>query len=332
MIYEWYKAVEFAYPAVLLLLVLLPVWIGWYASKYRSRQGSVRVSTVKAFHARSFRNYMMHLPFALRILAAACIIIAMARPRESQTRERKQGEGIDIVLSMDVSGSMLSQDFRPNRLEVAKNIAVDFITNRPVDRIGLVIFSGESFTMSPLTTDKNSLVSQVESLRSGMLKDGTLIGEGLATAVARLMDGEAGRVIILLTDGREEAPDTRLIDPLSALEIARARGVKVYTIGMSAQQHATISENIQGRRVTPALLDEDLLRRIAESTGGAYFRARDETDLREIYREIDQLEKSDFEIISSVQYSEQFQVPLAAAMVLLLLEFLLRFLWLRRFP
>jgi Ca-activated chloride channel family protein len=247
----------------------------------------------------------------------------------------RKGEGIDIVLCIDVSGSMLSQDFTPNRLEVAKSVAEEFIRSRPIDRIGLVIFSGESYTLCPITTDKNTLITQVSSLRSGMLQDGTLIGEGLATSVDRLTKSDAkSKVVILLTDGKEEAPETRLIDPLTALEITKAQGVKVYTIGMSAQNAIPVEENVKGKKPTATnnFLDEELLRRIASETGGEYFRARDKLSLQDIYGQIDKMEKSKIEIQSLRHYHDEFIPLLLIALGSLFIELILRFTILRKFP
>jgi Ca-activated chloride channel homolog len=276
------------------------------------------------------------LPFVLRLLALSCIIIALARPQRHNDEQLRKGEGIDIVLAIDVSGSMLSHDFIPNRLEVAKEVAEDFIRARPIDRIGLVIFSGESYTLCPITTDKNTLLTEINGLRSGMLQDGTLIGEGLATAVDRLSKSNAkSKVVILLTDGKEEAPDTRLIDPLTALEIAKAQHVKVYTIGMSAQNAETVPEETGGkhpRTVTDNFVDEQLLRRIAGETGGEYFRARDRLSLENIYLQIDKMEKSKIEVQSLRHYQEEFIPLLLIALALLFVELLLRFTILRKFP
>ena len=278
---------------------------------------------------------MRHLPFILRLLEIICIILALARPRQHSDEQLRKGEGIDIVLAIDVSGSMLSQDFQPNRLEVAKQVAEEFIRNRPIDRIGLVIFSGESYTLCPITTDKSTLFTQVNGLRSGMLQDGTLIGEGLATSVDRLTKSDAkSKVVILLTDGKEEAPETRLIDPLTALEITKAQGVKVYTIGMSAQNAIPVEENVKGKKsaATNNFLDEELLRRIASETGGEYFRARDKLSLQSIYGQIDKMEKSKVEIQSLRHYYDEFIPLLLAALGLLFIELILRFTILRKFP
>ena len=335
MIYSWLQDIHFAYPRVLSLFLMLLFLIWWYINKSRTGQASFKVSTIGAFNTKTWKNTIRHLPFILRLLALSCIILALARPQKSNDDKQTKGEGIDIVLSMDVSGSMLSKDFQPNRLEVAKELAADFIRSRPIDRIGLVIFSGESYTLCPITSDKNTLITQVESLRSGMLQDGTVIGEGLATAVNRLTKSEAkSHVIILLTDGKEEPPETRLIDPLTALEIAKANGVKVYTIGMSAQNYVPVAEKIAPsvRRPTDIFLDEDLLRKIASETGGQYFRARDKLSLRNIYEQIDKLEKSEIQITTLKKYEEKFVPFLLDALLFLFLEIVLRFTVFRKFP
>ena len=335
MLYDWIKHIEFAYPKMLSLFAFVPALVWWYVKKYNSQQAALKVSTAFSFTASSFKNYLRHVPFVLRLLALCCIILALARPRQHSDEQLRKGEGIDIVLAIDVSGSMLSQDFQPNRLEVAKDVAEEFVRDRPIDRIGLVIFSGESYTLCPITTDKNTLLQQVSGLRSGMLQDGTLIGEGLATAVDRLSKGDAKtKVVILLTDGKEEAPETRLIDPLTALEIAKAQNVKVYTIGMSAQNSIAIQENVKGKKqpITSDFLDEELLRRIAAETGGEYFRARDKLSLETIYQQIDKMEKSKIEVQSLRHYQDEFIPLLLIALALLFVELILRFTVLRKFP
>ena len=335
MIYNWIQDIEFAYPRVFSLFLMLLFLIVWYYKKSSATQAGFKVSTIDSFNTASWKTTFRHLPFIFRLLALSCIILALARPQKRNDDQQSKGEGIDIVLSIDVSGSMLSKDFQPNRLEVAKELAADFIRSRPIDRIGLVIFSGESYTLCPITTDKNTLLSQVGSLRSGMLQDGTVIGEGLATAVNRLAKSEAkSHVIILLTDGKEEAPETRLIDPLTALDIAKANRVKVYTIGMSAQNYVPVSEKVSSanRRPTDIFLDEELLRKIASETGGQYFRARDKLSLRNVYEQIDKLEKSEITITTLKKYEEKFVPFILAALLFLFLEIVLRFTVLRKFP
>ena len=334
MLYDWLRHIEFAYPKVFSLFLWIPILLWWYIAKYRSGQPSIKVSTIQSFNTSSWKIVFRHLLFVLRLLALSSLIMALARPQVRNDEQQSRGQGIDIVLSMDVSGSMLSQDFQPNRLEVSKEMAADFIRSRPVDRIGLVIFSGESYTLCPITTDKNTLITQVESLRSGMLLDGTVIGEGLATAVDRLSKSDAkSKVIILLTDGKEEPRETRLIDPLTGLDIAKAHGVKVYTIGIGAQNYTPVAEKVgTSTRTSDAFLDEDLLRRIATETGGQYFRARDRLSLKNIYDQIDKLEKSEIEITTQKKYEEKFIPFILAALIFLFLEILLRFTVFKRFP
>ena len=336
MLYNWLKEITFAFPLALALFIVLPLLVWWYVKRSDRSQGAFRVSSAHAFTVTTWKNRFRHLPFILRLLALALLILALARPQKGHEEEHSQGEGIDIVLCMDVSGSMGSRDMLPSRMEVAKQVAEDFVRGRPVDRIGLVIFSGESFTQCPVTTDRNTLITQIRTLESRRyLKDGTVIGEGLATAVDRLSESEGkSKVVILITDGKEDAPDSRLIDPLTALEIAKAHGVKVYSIGMGVMP-STVDEKTgnQGGR-TPAVdfIDEQLLRKIADETGGRYFRAKDREGLQNIYRQIDQLEKSKVEYTSYKRYEELF-LPLAlAAIAFLFLEILLRLTLLKRFP
>lgn len=337
MLYEWINDMDFAYPSVLSLFALLPVLIFWYVKRSNRGQSTISVSTAYAFTVSSWKNRFRHLPFVFRLLALACLIVAMARPQKRNDDQRTEGEGIDIVLCMDVSGSMGSRDILPSRMEVAKEMAIGFVKSRPVDRIGLVIFSGESFTQCPVTTDKNTLITQIQTLESRRyLKDGTVIGEGLATAVDRLAKSEAkSKVIILITDGKEDAPDTRLIDPLTALEIAKTNGIKVYTIGMGAVATNIVElPGVKSARKNPAIdfIDEQLLRRIAEETGGRYFRARDKEGLKNTYTQIDQMEKSKVEIQSFKRFEERFLWFVLAALAFLFIEILLRFTIFKRFP
>lgn len=332
MIYDWLQHIEFKNLWVLPFLGMLPV-LAWL--QYRTARGrfsTVAVSTTKTFTVRTFRNALLQVPMWLRLLAMGCLILALARPQTRNVQNRTRGEGIDIVLCMDVSGSMLSRDFYPDRLTVAKEVAAEFVRARPVDQIGLVIFSGESYTQFPVSTDHESLLQQITNLRSGMLESGTVIGEGLATSVDRLQQSKAkSRIVVLLTDGKEEPPETRLIDPYSALEIAKTKGVRVYTIGMLAQQSATIAEGGTGG-IQKAFVDEDLLSRIATQTGGKYFRAADKEGLQQIYSQIDKLEKSNVEIVSKERIDEKFGAFILAALFLLVIELLLRYTLLRTLP
>lgn len=327
---------DFAYPLVFGLFVLLPFMIWWYKKKHDRQQASIKVSAANAFTVSSAKSYFRHLPFVLRLLALSALILALARPQKRNDQQHTQGEGIDIILCMDVSGSMGSRDILPSRMDVAKEVAEEFVRSRPVDRIGLVIFSGESFTQCPLTTDRNTLIAQIQTLESRRyLKDGTVIGEGLATAVDRLSESDAkSKVIILLTDGKEDPPDTRLIDPLTALEIAKARGVKVYSIGMGAIPSSIVEITGHKAQKNPAIdfIDEQLLRKIAEETGGRYFRAKDKEGLQNIYKQIDQMEKSDIEISSYKRFKELFLPFVLAALAFLFIEIILRFTVFRKFP
>lgn len=330
MLYDWFRHIEFAWPWMVALAALPLLLIWWYVYRADAKQGSVMVSAAAAFRASSWKSRFRHLPFILRILAIAALIIALARPRTRNDRELKEGEGIDIVLCMDVSGSMGSTDILPSRMEAAKAVAEEFVRNRPVDRIGLVIFSGESFTQCPITSDHTTLLAQIQGLESRRyLTDGTVIGEGLATAADRLSQSKhKSRVIILLTDGKEDPPETRLIDPLTALDIAKAQQVKVYTIGMSAAPDAAPGAKKPGGD----FLDEQLLQKIAAETGGQYFRARDKEGLGAVYKQIDRMERSKVEVRSFRKYEEQFLPFVLAALALLFLEMALRYTIFRKFP
>jgi Ca-activated chloride channel family protein len=335
MLYNWIKDISFAYPFCFSLFALLPVLIVWYIKKNNSSQASIVVSTTHSFNVITYKNRLRHWPFILRLLALTCLIVVLARPQKHHTETNEEGEGIDIILCMDVSGSMGSRDILPSRMEAAKEVAVEFVKSRAVDRIGLVIFSGESFSQCPLTTDKNTLITQIQSLESRKyLSDGTVIGEGLATAADRLSKSESkSKVIILLTDGKEDAPATRLIDPLTALEIAKSVQVKVYTIGMSAiVPTAPGISSAKTKIATGDYVDEELLTRIANETGGQYFRATNKDGLKRIYDQIDKLEKSKIEITSLKKAEEKFLPFVLAALGLLFLEVLLRFTLLRKFP
>ena len=337
MLYDWIKNIDFAYPLLFGLFALVPLLIGWYIKKQNKRQATILVSSVHPFTVSSWKNRFRHLPFILRLLAMSCLIVALARPQKRNDEQRSEGEGIDIVLCMDVSGSMGSRDILPSRMDVAKEMAEEFVRSRPIDRIGLVIFSGESFTQCPITTDRNTLISQIRTLESRRyLKDGTVIGEGLATAVDRLTKSASkSKVIILITDGKEDAPDTRLIDPLTALEIAKAQQVKVYTIGMGAMPSSIVEvTGNKPKKRNPAIdfIDEELLAKIANETGGKYFRARDKDGLKNIYNQIDKLEKSKIDITSFKRYEEKFLPFMLAALSFLLLEMILRLTVFRKFP
>lgn len=335
MLYNWFQNIEFAYPWAFALLALLPAMIWWYATRSAKQQSTLMVSSVRSFGStNSWKTALRHLPFILRVLAILCLIVVLARPRTRNDQEMVSGEGIDIMLCMDVSGSMLAQDFNPNRLEAMKQVAAGFVDKRPTDRIGLVIFAGESFTSSPITMDRNTLKSQIYSAQTGYLADGTAIGDGLATSVERLKNSTArSRVVILLTDGENQGG---LIDPIAAKEIAKSVGIKVYTIGMATEGFAAAPvQDADGQislRRQKVNLNEGLLRQIAAETGGLYFRARDNAGLQNIYAEIDKLEKSDVDITTLKRFNEKFLPFALAAALLLLAELILRYTVFKKFP
>lgn len=335
MINEWLQHINFAYPWMLWLLLLVPLMMVWYIAKQKQNRSSFKVSSLGIYKKHNTgKNNFIHLPFILRLLTISLLIVAVARPQSKNEEERIEGEGIDIILCMDVSGSMLAEDFTPNRMEAAKEVAVKFIEGRKADRIGLVIFSGEPFTQCPLTTDHAVLISQVYGVHSGVLQDGTAIGSGLATSVERLKKSESkSKVVILLTDGENNGG---LIDPATAMEIAKTFKVKVYTIGVGTEGFATLPQQSAGGGITRTQekvnIDEKLLKEIARQTGGAYFRATDNTSLQNIYTEIDKLEKSKIETSRFAKYAEEFYWLAIAAAVLLLMEMWLRYKVLRKFP
>ena len=334
MLYEWFENIEFANKWMLPFLGLLPVFVWLRYRMMPSLKSSFAVTTAKSFRVRTPRNFWIFFPFIFRLLAIACVIVALARPQTRNQQRQTTGEGIDIILCMDISGSMLSTDFYPNRFEVSKEMAIQFVQSRPVDQIGLVIFSGESFTQVPVSSDHQMLIEQIRGLRNGMLRDGTLIGEGLATSVERLSASKSrSKVVVLLTDGKEQPPKDRVIDPYTALEIAKSRKVKVYTIGMNAMRPSVAIVQEKGALPpTTSGLDEVMLKRIAVQTGGQYFRATDSEGLQQVYQQIDRLEKSKVEILSKERREEKFLPFLMAAVLFLLLEIVLRYLLLRTFP
>jgi Ca-activated chloride channel family protein len=315
--------------AIPVLLVLRYLWI-----ELKDRRPHMRVSSLDAWKAGggTWLAWLRHVPFVLRIAALSLIIVAIARPRSSTQMERVDTEGIDIVFAMDVSTSMLARDFQPDRLSAAKDIAIEFIAQRPSDRMGIVVFAGESYTQCPLTTDRATLINLMKEVQTDLIEDGTAIGNGLATAVARMKDSDAkSRVVILLTDGVNNMGE---IDPGMAAEIAKTYGIRVYTIGVGANGEAPYPVQtpwgieLQNIKVE---IDEPLLKGIAETTGGRYFRATDNTKLSEIYAEIGQMEKTRTTVDSFPVYKDLFKNYALAALLCLLLEMLLRAL-LRRMP
>lgn len=326
---------EFANPEYFWLLLLLLPMILWYIFREKSSHADLQVSSLRAFRGMKHagRIWMRHLLFVLEVLAIALLVVALARPQSSNSWQTYTSEGIDIVLALDISGSMLARDFTPDRLEAAKEVATKFILERPQDKIGLVIFSGESFTQCPLTTDQAVLVNLLREIKSGMIEDGTAIGLGLANAVNRLKDSPAkSKVAILLTDG---VNNMGAIAPATAAELAKAYGIRVYTIGVGTYGEAPYPVQtpfgVQLQNV-PVEIDEEVLQQIAALTGGKYFRATDNNKLRQIYDEIDQLEKSKIEVKHFSKRDEQYFIFGLLGVCLLIAQAVLRYTLLRKIP
>ena len=326
----------FEYPDLLWLLVIPVLLVLHYLyMELAGRHPHLRVSTSVPWILKTspVMSVMRHLPFALRIFALSMVIVAIARPRSSEQMEKIDTEGIDIVLAMDVSTSMLARDLTPDRINASKDIAIEFISQRPSDRMGIVVFAGESFTQCPLTTDRATLINLMKEVQTDIIEDGTAIGNGLATAVARMKDSDArSRVVILLTDGVNNRGE---ISPQMAAEIAKTYGVRVYTIGVGKEGMAPYpvmtpwGVEIQNVKVE---IDEALLSEIAESTGGRYFRATDNTKLAEIYSEINKMEKARTTVDSFPVYKELFGTYALLALLALMLELLLNWFVIRRLP
>jgi Ca-activated chloride channel family protein len=318
---------SFANPEYFYLLILIAPLVAWYIWREKKQYASYQVSSLGAFKmgASRWRIYSRHLVFIARILALSLLVVVMARPQSSRAWETQTTEGIDIIIAMDISGSMLARDFKPDRLEVAKETAQRFINGRPNDRIGLVIYAGESFTQCPLTTDHAVLINLIADIKSGMVTDGTAIGMGLATSVSRLRDSDAiSKVIILLTDGVNNAGS---IDPITAAEIAKTFGIRAYTVGIGSHGEAPYPVQtpfgVQYQNMKTEI-DEDLLRQIADLTDGRYFRATNKKALTDIYDQIDQLEKTKIEVKEYSKKQEEYLIFALAALALIFFEFLLR--------
>lgn len=323
------------YPKLLWLLIVPALLVAHYVYlELAQRHPHLRVSTSipwlvkKTTAATSLR----HVPFAFRIIALTLIIVAMARPRSSEVIEKVDAEGIDIVMAMDVSTSMLARDFTPDRISASKDIAIEFIAQRPTDRMGIVVFAGESYTQCPLTTDRAALINMMKEVETGLIDDGTAIGNGLATAIARMKDSDAkSRVVILLTDGVNNSGE---MSPQMAVEIAKTYGIRVYTIGVGREGMAPYpvmtpwGVEIKNLEVE---IDEDLLKHIADETGGRYFRANDNTKLAEIYNEINQMEKARTTVDSFPVYKELFGKYALWALLALLAELIFNWFVIRRF-
>ncbi len=333
MLFDYFNDISFGNPWMFWLFITIPAITGWYIYNNYNQQSSIPVSSVASIDLKSWKTTFRQLPFILRLLCLSFIILALAHPQKINDEQHAEGEGVDIILCIDVSGSMTAQDFKPNRLEAAKKVAMDFVNKRLTDRIGVVIFSGESFTQCPLTTDYNVLNTAIQNIRNGLLEDGTAIGSGLGTSVDRLRESKSKtKIVVLLTDGENNGG---LIDPKTAKEIAKAFAIRVYTIGVGSEGYAPQPVNtplgivMQNEKVS---IDEKLLKEIASETGGQYFRAKDNESLTAIYKNIDLLEKSKVEIINSIRTEDRFFPFILAAILSLLLELILSYTIFRKFP
>ncbi len=328
---------EFHSPHILWLLAALLPLTGYYIWRQRQGSASIRIPSVGSVRRapRTWRYYLRHAPFVLRCAAVVLTVIALARPQRAEHHTSTSAEGIDIVLAIDVSGSMLARDFKPDRISAAKEVAASFVADRYGDRIALVVFAGEAYTQSPLTTDQSSLQTLLGRIRSGVIEDGTAIGNGLATALNRLRESDAkSKVVILLTDGVNNRGE---IAPLTAAQIAGDMGIKLYTVGVGTRGEAPYPVMDERGRVVDVVnmkveIDEDMLRKMARQTGGEYFRATDKGSLQSIYDQINRMEKSRVEVTEFTRYTEEYFMFALAALVCLVLEFFVNKLILRRIP
>jgi Ca-activated chloride channel family protein len=325
----------FASPGFLFLLLVVPALAVWYFFRRKENPAILQVSSVRGFRRDyvQWRHYLYNSLFVTRLLAITLLIIALARPQTNLNRQSVSVEGIDLVIALDISGSMLAQDLRPNRLDAAKDVAMEFIDGRPNDRIGLVIFSGESFTQCPITTDHAVLKNLFMEIKSGMIDDGTALGDGLALAVSRLKDSKAvSKVIILLTDGVNNMGS---VDPLSAAEIAKLFGIRVYTVGIGTMGYAPYPVQtpfgIQLQRMKVEI-DEQLLVKISSMTDGKYFRAQNTSKLRQIYKEIDKMEKTRIDVTEFRKKKEEFLPLVLISFILLAFEGISRYIILKTIP
>jgi Ca-activated chloride channel family protein len=324
MLSNW-REISFANPEFFWALLIIPLMVLWYVWRQKKLYGTIKISSTEGFSNSPIVLFRHSLIF-FRTIGIAALIVALARPQTSLSWQDVTTEGIDIAIALDISGSMLAEDFKPNRLEASKQVAMDFISERPYDRIGLVVYAGESFTQCPLTTDHDVLLNLFDGIQNGMIEDGTAIGMGLATSVSRLKDSEAiSKVVILLTDGSNNRGS---IPPVTAAEIAKKFGIRVYTVGVGSNGMAPTPFKDQFGRTqyqnVEVKIDEETLKEIANIADGQYFRATNKKSLEAIYQEIDKLEKSKIEVTEYKKKSEKF-VPFALLSVfLLLVEFLLR--------
>lgn len=323
---------QFANPKLFWLYLIMPIILLWYIFKNKKQYASLSFSAFDGLDQipKTLKIRLRHLPFVLRFFSIALLIFCLARPQSTSSRKSVNSEGIDIVITMDISSSMLAQDFKPNRLEVAKEKAIEFITERTNDRVGLTIFAGEAFTQSPITIDHDVVKNLLRELETGLIKDGTAIGDGLATAINRLKDSKAeSKVAILLTDG---VSNTGFIAPETAADLASTFGIKVYTIGigtMGKAPYPTTGSFGQRTVMMDVEIDEEILQNIANLTGGKYFRATDNESLQEVYKQIDELEKTKIDVSYYNNYSEEFLLFALLATGLFLVEIILKYTYLR---
>jgi Ca-activated chloride channel family protein len=329
------SSIKFANPGMFwLLLLLVPIFV-WYIFKKRKSQATIRISNAESFRTgyRSVKRYLRHILFIFRVLVFVLLIITLARPQTTQNWQNETTEGIDIAIALDISGSMLARDFTPNRLEAAKDVAMQFIAGRPLDRIGLVCFSGESFTQCPLTSDHAVLLNLFSEIKQGMIVDGTALGVGLANAVSRLKESKAvSKVIIFITDGVNNAGE---ISPETAADLAAKFGIRVYTVGMGKNGYAPFPvQTVFGTQYQDmeVKIDEETLKLISQKTDGQYFRATNNKKLKEIYEQIDKLEKSKIDVQKFSTREDIFFPFLAFAIILLILEIVLKQTVFRNIP
>ncbi len=329
--------ITFANPHLLwMLLILIPIAV-WYVMKQKKSHASMLVTSLSPFAglSTSWKVWLMHLMFVFRLMAVACLIVILSRPQTHDRWSTSETEGTDIVMALDISTSMLAQDFRPNRFEAAKDVAIQFVSGRESDNIGFVIFAADSFTQVPMTTDKAALVNAIQNIEMGSLEDGTAIGDGIATSINRIKEGKAkSKSIILLTDGSN---NTGVVAPMTAAEIAKEKGIKIYTIGVGSNGSALypVGTNIYGRmeyQRLPVVIDEATLKSIASKTGGKYFRATSKNVLKEVFEEIDALEKTQMDV-RNFTHTEDFYMPWALLLLALLcIDLLCRYTVLRNIP
>ena len=332
---NYFNDITFKHPHLLWLLVLVPLMVFYYLKIKRYHRPRISISSTEAFqnYKPTLRQRLLNLPIVLRVLAVSLMIVGLARPQSSSHGSNVTTEGISIVIALDISTSMLAEDFKPNRIEAAKRVAMDFIEGRPNDLIGLVVFSGESFTQCPITTDHAVIKNLMHDVKTGMIQDGTAIGDGLATAIARVKDSKTkSKAVILITDG---VSNMGSVPPLTAGEIAKTFGVRVYSVGVGTQGMApypvptpfgTQYQNM------PVQIDESLLSQIAQETEGKYFRATNNKKLQAIFQEIDKMEKTKIEVTEFKRYTEEYLPWALAACVLIVLELFIRYTWLRNLP